>query len=77
MGADVASSEEDLDVGWWISAERDAPQDAGDRLDERQSSVSAGVAVTRLNSVRLAMVDLRAVVGDQKNAAYSRCSKYK
>ena len=77
LGADVASAEEELNVGWRVSAERDAPQNARDRLDERQSSISAAVvAVYRMNTVRRAMVDLGAVVVDQNDVTYSRCSKY-
>jgi len=64
LGTDVASSEEDLNVRRWVSAERHAPQDAGDSLHERQSSVFTTIAVSRLNSVRLAMINLRAIVID-------------
>jgi len=76
LRADVASAEEDLDVGRRVSAERDAAQHAWYRLDERQSSISAAVAVFRMSTVRLAMIDLRAVVVDQNDVTYSRCSKY-
>ena len=76
LDADVASTEKDLDVGRRVSAESDAPQDSRDRFDERQSSVSAAVAVSWLNTVRLAMINLRAVVVDQSDVIDSRCSKY-
>jgi len=76
LRADVATTEEDLDVGRRISAERDAPQDARDRLHERQSSVSAVVAVSQLDTVRLAMINFRAVVVDQNDVTYSSCSKH-
>jgi len=72
LRADVSTTQEDLHVRRRVSAERDAPQDPRDRLHERQSSVCAAVAESRLNTVRLAMVDFRAVVVDQNYVTHSR-----
>jgi len=77
LRADVATTEEDLHVRRRVSAERDAPQDARDRLDERQRTVRVGVAVSRLNSVRFAMINLRAVVVDKNDVTHRRCNQYR